>query len=536
MNTNYKEQITNNVKKNVKKLAVFDFDSTLFKSPLPNPEIWSSRLLGKIISDCQWFMDKRTLNHPYLPLVPGNEWWNLPIVEEAKRKLNSDEYLVIMMTGRRKDLFHDRLVQLCQSVGLNFDFYFLKENVDCQFPTTLDYKFDVLKTIFSTYQIEYVDLYDDRKGHVHKFKIFLENHSLPHTVHHVMTPKHEELYMHHDLEKELVFDLVQICNDRINNYRRTQSQKSLSRNTLSSQSIKEEEKKVSFGDEQLFVDPQASGDNIQESTGSVDAVDKLNIAPRHTRFDSLAGDETRKSQFNEEQRNTRKSLYTADRVTHQMNNSCISDSRNEAPPPRRISISMFRKLIELTEEVHYTAIVLEDSSKQRLTTEFKCPESWSTKCERMTICYGKADLEAIKLFGEEGAPVELEATHVSITNQAISCKIKTVLPDMHITVHTHPESKPTEFEWKEISPIKLKGRLVVKKTIGFKDEKNQKKEEVSIGGLIKKHYPSLSGKEIKKFKEKVQEMMSKSFMENCDSNRANIEYYIKTVDLSNIFN
>ncbi|KAJ3254092.1 hypothetical protein HK103_007553 [Boothiomyces macroporosus] len=406
----------------------------------------------------------------------GEEWWNLSIVEEAKRKLQSKDYLVIMM-------------------------------------------------------IEFVDLYDDRKGHVHKFKLFLDSQSLPNNVHHVIIPKHEELHMPLDLEKELVFDLIQICNDRINNYRRTQSQKSLSRNTLSSLSIKEEVK-VSFGEDITTTeDPVESKDSI-ESTSKIEG--ESNPETRHTRFDSLEGEIDRKSQVNEDYRNSRKSRYTTEKLTSKMGSSCVVDN-SDCPPPRRISISMFRKLIELTEEVHYTAVVLDDSSKQKLISEFKCPETWTTKCERMTICYGKADLEAINLFGEEGAPIELEATHVSMTSQAISCKVKTVLPDMHITVHTHLESKPTEFEWKEISPINLRGQLVVKKTIGLKEEKNHKKEQVSIGGLIKKHYPSLTGKEIKKFKEKVQEMMSKSFMENCDSNRANIEYYIKTVDLNNIF-
>ncbi|KAJ3270820.1 hypothetical protein HDV01_007369 [Terramyces sp. JEL0728] len=437
-----------------------------------------------------------------------------------------------MMTGRRKDLFHDRLVHLCQSIGLHFDFYFLKENVECQFPTTLDYKFDVLKTIFSTYQIEFVDLYDDRKGHVHKFKLFLETHSLPHTVHHVIIPKHEEVYIEKSLEKELVFDLIQICNDRINNYRRTVSQRSLSRNNISSQSIIEE-KKVSFGDDlNLVEDPESS----PRTTDSAKAVDDSQPEARHIRFDSLGGEEARKSQVTEEQRNTRKSLYTADKLTQKLSSISANDTTGDCPPPRRISISMFRKLIELTEEVHYTAVVLEDPSRQELINKFQCPESWTTKCERMTICYGKEDLDAMKYYGKEGSLVELEATHVSNTDQAISCKIKTHLPDMHIIVHTNPDAIPSDFVWQKISPIQLKGRLTVKKTIGIKEEKSQKKEVVSIGGLIKKHYPSLTGKEIKVFKEKVQEMMSKSFMENSDSNRANIEFYIKTVDLNIIFN
>jgi hypothetical protein len=106
-----------------RKLAIYDFDSTLFNSPLPNPKLWTKSFMGKILSDCQWFCDIRTLSDPYIPNVPGDEWWNDEILNKAKASLAESDTLTILLTGRRKVPFLDRIRNLCLQQCLDFHLF-----------------------------------------------------------------------------------------------------------------------------------------------------------------------------------------------------------------------------------------------------------------------------------------------------------------------------------------------------------------------------------------------------------------------------
>ena len=75
-----------------KVLNIFDFDGTLFKSPLPNPRLWSSDLIAKLKAQpCEkglgWFQDPITLSPPYVPATPGPEWWNLPLLDIVRESM-----------------------------------------------------------------------------------------------------------------------------------------------------------------------------------------------------------------------------------------------------------------------------------------------------------------------------------------------------------------------------------------------------------------------------------------------------------------
>ena len=73
----------------INRLAIFDWDSTLFRSPLPNPALWSKELCGTLIGNCHWFADSRTLQHPYVPLHPDISWWDESILKEAESCMKS---------------------------------------------------------------------------------------------------------------------------------------------------------------------------------------------------------------------------------------------------------------------------------------------------------------------------------------------------------------------------------------------------------------------------------------------------------------
>lgn len=157
-----------------KNLLIVDFDSTLFKSPLPNPNLWSSKLVGKLISDCSWFYDQRTLSFPFIPESPGDEWFNADIVTQITKASLKQENLIILLTGRNRSIFGDRVKQLCKS--LPFHLVFCKEvkaieesGSKKEFSTTFDFKIGLLEEVLSQIPIKNILMFDDRESHIKLF-------------------------------------------------------------------------------------------------------------------------------------------------------------------------------------------------------------------------------------------------------------------------------------------------------------------------------------------------------------------------------
>ena len=96
-------------KKYCTKLSVFDFDGTLFKSP-DKPDGYKGN----------WWIEAKSLNPPTVPKKPDDSFWNMEVVEAAKKELSNSKNCVILMTGRVGNVFHDRIVELVGQKGLNF--------------------------------------------------------------------------------------------------------------------------------------------------------------------------------------------------------------------------------------------------------------------------------------------------------------------------------------------------------------------------------------------------------------------------------
>jgi len=91
------------------KLSVFDFDGTLFKSP-EKPEGYKGN----------WWIEAKSLNPPAVPEAPDDSYWNMEVVEAAKKELSDATNCVILMTGRVGNVFHDRITELVAQKNLNF--------------------------------------------------------------------------------------------------------------------------------------------------------------------------------------------------------------------------------------------------------------------------------------------------------------------------------------------------------------------------------------------------------------------------------
>lgn len=92
------------------KLSVFDFDGTLFKSP-DKPKNY----------DGNWWANKESLGHPNVPKKPDDKFWNMDVVNSAKKELQDKNTYCIFMTGRVDQFFDDRIRELLKQKKLNFD-------------------------------------------------------------------------------------------------------------------------------------------------------------------------------------------------------------------------------------------------------------------------------------------------------------------------------------------------------------------------------------------------------------------------------
>ncbi|KAF9168557.1 hypothetical protein DFQ26_005588 [Actinomortierella ambigua] len=107
-------------------LAVFDFDQTLFQSPLPNPALWDPAFIGVLTTwnycGTGWWHNPGTLElGPSVEASTWHGWWNEHIVEQVIRSRQDPTCLTILLTGRNGPTFGRKLIQMVEAKGLDFD-------------------------------------------------------------------------------------------------------------------------------------------------------------------------------------------------------------------------------------------------------------------------------------------------------------------------------------------------------------------------------------------------------------------------------
>ena len=157
------------------KLCLFDFDGTLFNSPVPNRNRLDRHLYGRLMGNSYegghgWFQDTITLS-PMITTDLGNGF-NDAVVADAKKYIADPDAVVVMMTGRT-ELYRDRIEELCVSAGLSFSETLLKPLTDI---STWDFKQNELNRLIKQYGATEVIVWEDRIKHVNKFTDMLRNH------------------------------------------------------------------------------------------------------------------------------------------------------------------------------------------------------------------------------------------------------------------------------------------------------------------------------------------------------------------------
>ncbi|KNG84447.1 hypothetical protein ANOM_006912 [Aspergillus nomiae NRRL 13137] len=172
----------------VKAIHVYDFDNTLFQSPLPNPQLWNGPTIG-FLQAYESFANGGWWHDPNLLAATGEGaekeeargwegWWNEQIVQLVKLSMQQKDALTVLLTGRSEGGFASLVRRIVDSRKLEFDLICLKPEVGPnseRFSTTMEFKQSFLEDLILTYnQADEIRVYEDRVKHVKHFREFFE--------------------------------------------------------------------------------------------------------------------------------------------------------------------------------------------------------------------------------------------------------------------------------------------------------------------------------------------------------------------------
>ncbi|PYH98259.1 hypothetical protein BO71DRAFT_395368 [Aspergillus ellipticus CBS 707.79] len=172
----------------VKSVHVYDFDNTLFLSPLPNPQLWNGPTIG-FLQAYESFANGGWWHDPNLLAATGDGidkeeprawegWWNEQIVQLVRLSMEQKDALTVLLTGRSESGFSALLRRMTESKKLEFDLICLKPEVgprSQRFSTTMEFKQSFLEDLVLTYdQAEEIRVYEDRVKHAKHFRDFFE--------------------------------------------------------------------------------------------------------------------------------------------------------------------------------------------------------------------------------------------------------------------------------------------------------------------------------------------------------------------------
>ncbi|KAF4556136.1 Hypothetical protein D9617_1g080110 [Elsinoe fawcettii] len=172
---------------NISEVNIFDFDNTLFRTPLPNPQIWDGRTIGTLSSDDAfvnggWWHDNSILSATGggVEVQEPKAWsdfWDEDIVEEVKESMESPTALTVLMTGRGQANYSELLTKMVASKGLDFDMMVLKPGVGpdgVKYYSTLEFKKEFFRVVMMTYKhATELTIFEDRPKQAKGFEEYL---------------------------------------------------------------------------------------------------------------------------------------------------------------------------------------------------------------------------------------------------------------------------------------------------------------------------------------------------------------------------
>ncbi|KAJ4348195.1 uncharacterized protein N0V89_009567 [Didymosphaeria variabile] len=170
----------------IKSIHIYDFDNTLFASPLPNKQIWNGPTVGQLASpdvfiNGGWWHDSSILAATGEGVEKEEArawkgWWNENIVQLVELSMQQKDALSVLLTGRSEHGFSELIKRIVRSRSLKFDMVCLKPSVGPagqKFTSTMNFKQELLKEIVYTYkEADDIRIYEDRVKHTKGFRDF----------------------------------------------------------------------------------------------------------------------------------------------------------------------------------------------------------------------------------------------------------------------------------------------------------------------------------------------------------------------------
>ena len=108
-----------------KRLAVFDFDGTLFRSPTPCPDRWDRCSFGYLTKSLKhggvgWFQSLCSLQTPLVPQIPHKGWFVTKVCSRV-RECMQDHHCVTVLVSERTENCVPRITEILGYAGLVFD-------------------------------------------------------------------------------------------------------------------------------------------------------------------------------------------------------------------------------------------------------------------------------------------------------------------------------------------------------------------------------------------------------------------------------
>jgi hypothetical protein len=172
----------------IRTIHVYDFDNTLFASPLPNRQVWDGTSLGQLMAEDKFANGGWWHDPTFLSATGGgveeeeprawSGWWNEQIASLCELSMQQKDAFSVLLTGRGEGKFADLIKRMVKSKGLSFDMICLKPQVtpsNRRFPDTMAFKQELLREIMFTYhEAEEIRIYEDRPPHVGEFRRWLQ--------------------------------------------------------------------------------------------------------------------------------------------------------------------------------------------------------------------------------------------------------------------------------------------------------------------------------------------------------------------------
>lgn len=203
----------------IKRLHVYDFDNTLFKSPWTNKSLYTYPTLQMLLDNTcfltgGWWDDPipfelilklsgadtstnattTTTNNNNSNNIAANKckstltnYWNHDMLKLSKLSNEQKDTISIILTGRKNNIFKDLILKIIElskledplflKPSLQFDAICLKKSIkDSPGTTTMMYKIAVLRDFLEYYpNLEEITIYDDRMNQVNGFNRFFND-------------------------------------------------------------------------------------------------------------------------------------------------------------------------------------------------------------------------------------------------------------------------------------------------------------------------------------------------------------------------